>query len=366
MVQTISKPTRGPKRKINIRTETQALLTESAKQPKRTSKVRSRTLPRTFSSDSLEASFVHFCQLVVPENKSADELSKIAKRLLGEEIEFIGRADFTDSSVCEVIFDDGRLLPASSDAMKPGKTPELPPHLARLCEAKLLTADEEKSVFSRMNYLRFRANELRQELSVESPDCWTMRRIEALLKAADWYRDRMIKANMRLVISIVKKFVNTQNAFDDLLSDGIVALLRAVDKFDVGLGFRFSTYATQVVRRNTYRRVMDKQKERQKVTLSIHDSGVDISDEHRSSSMSEGRWNALRGRLSTMLDQLDRREKLIVRARFSLGGHRRVQTLQRLADKLGVSKERVRQLEKRALEKLRDMVAAAPLPESDV
>jgi RNA polymerase primary sigma factor len=111
---------------------------------------------------------------------------------------------------------------------------------------------------------------------------------------------------------------------------------------------------------------MDKQKERQRITLSIHDSGVDISDEHRSSSMSEDRWNALRGRMSTMLDQLDRREKLIVRARFSLGGHRRVQTLQRLADKLGVSKERVRQLEKRALEKLRDMVDAAPLPESDV
>ncbi len=56
---------------------------------------------------------------------------------------------------------------------------------------------------------------------------------------------------MRLVISIVKKFVNIQNGFDDLLSDGIVAVIRAVDKFDVGLGFRFSTYATQVVRRHT-------------------------------------------------------------------------------------------------------------------
>jgi RNA polymerase primary sigma factor len=64
-----------------------------------------------------------------------------------------------------------------------------------------------------------------------------------------------------------------------------------------------------------------------------------------------------------MLDRLDRREKLIVRARFSLGGHRRVQTLQRLADKLGVSKERVRQLEKRALEKLRDFAIESPVPE---
>jgi RNA polymerase primary sigma factor len=67
-----------------------------------------------------------------------------------------------------------------------------------------------------------------------------------------------------------------------------------------------------------------------------------------------------------MLDRLDRREKLIVRARFSLGGHRRVQTLQKLADRLGVSKERIRQLEKRALDKLRDMADVSPIPESDL
>ncbi len=48
-------------------------------------------------------------------------------------------------------------------------------------------------------------------------------------------------------------------------------------------------------------------------------------------------------RLGTLLNQLDRREKFIIRARFSLGGHRRVQTLQTLADVLGVSKERIRQ-----------------------
>ena len=104
----------------------------------------------------------------------------------------------------------------------------------------------------------------------------------------------------------------------------------------------------------------------QRITLSVHDSGVDISDEHRASGMSEIRWEALRGRLSSMLDRLDRREKLIVRARFSLGGHRRVQTLQKLADRLGVSKERIRQLEKRALDKLRDMADVSPIPESDL
>ncbi len=155
------------------------------------------------------------------------------------------------------------------------------------------------------------------------------------MKAADWHRDCVVKANMRLVISIVKKFVNANNAFDDLLSDGIVALMRAVDKFDYDRGFRFSTYATQVVRRNAYRMVVQKQRERTKIVGNLQDNGLDISDEDRAPTIDEHKWHELRARLALLMDNLDRREKLIIRARFSLGGHRTVQTLQRLADKLG-------------------------------
>lgn len=349
MVQTLEARKRMPARK---RAESKI------KPPKSPSDLRT-----TFECSLLEGSFVHYCQMVSPELDTRESLNRSVRRMLATELEFITSPSFAAPDAASKIFADGNLIPEQRCIVGKGKTPDLPPHLARLCEAKLLTADEERLVFERMNFLKYKANQLRQQLSMETPCDWTLRRIQALLTAADWYRDRMIKSNMRLVISIVKKFVNKQNGFDDLLSDGIVAMLRAVDKFDVGLGFRFSTYATQVVRRNTYRRVMEKQKERQRVTLSIHESGVDVSDEHRTPSMSEERWQTLRGRLAAMLDRLDRREKLIVRARFSLGGHRRVQTLQRLADKLGVSKERVRQLEKRALEKLRDFALESPLPE---
>ncbi|MCE2812286.1 MAG: sigma-70 family RNA polymerase sigma factor [Planctomycetaceae bacterium] len=332
-------------------------------------------LPTTFQCKALEDSFVHYCQLVAPEIKSIEDLAVAVKTHLSQEIDFMGNADFSEASIESVLFADERLLPIASEELRRVKTPDLPAHLARLCETKLLTPAEEVETFRRMNFLRYKANQLRTELKEsESSDSaklqlangWVIRRIEALLKASDWYRDRLVKSNMRLVISIVKKFVNGHNGFDDLLSDGIIALMRAVDKFDVGLGYRFSTYATQVVRRNSYRRVMEKQKERQRITLSVHDPGIDISDEHRSSGMSETRWEALRGRLSTMLDKLDRREKLIIRARFSLGGHRNVQTLQKLADRLGVSKERIRQLEKRALDKLRDMADLSPIPEVEV
>lgn len=358
---------------VVAKSETKTLKAKSAT-PK-DKKPKSSGLPPTFQSKGLEDSFVHYCQLVAPEIKSVEDLAAAVKTQLIQEIDFMGNSDFSESSIESSLFADERLLPISSEELQRVKTPDLPAHLARLCETKLLTPAEEVETFRRMNFLRYKANQLRADLK-ESESCdsatlqlansWVLRRIEALLKASDWYRDRLVKSNMRLVISIVKKFVNSHNGFDDLLSDGIIALMRAVDKFDVGLGYRFSTYATQVVRRNSYRRVMEKQKERQRITLSVHDPGIDISDEHRSSGMSETRWEALRGRLSTMLDKLDRREKLIIRARFSLGGHRNVQTLQKLADRLGVSKERIRQLEKRALDKLRDMADLSPIPEVEV
>jgi len=322
---------------------------------------------KTFKKKTVEEQFSHFLQLSCPEQKSALELSLEVKRLLAEKVEFIANERFSEPSAEGEILGDNFLgTGIDPSPAKKSKVAALPPHLARLCEAKLLSPDEEKSLFHRMNYLRFRAEQLRLTLNTEEPNCWNLRRIEGLLKAADWYRDFIVKSNMRLVISIVKKFVNLQNGFDDLLSDGIIALLRAVDKFDVGLGFRFSTYATQVVRRNSYRRVMEKQAERQRNTGSIHENGMDISDDQKESSMNESRWNELRSKLSTMLNDLDRREKFIIRARFSLGGHRRIQTLQRLADKLGVSKERIRQLEKRALDKLRGMVELNPLSEPDI
>jgi RNA polymerase primary sigma factor len=327
----------------------------------------SKSSKATFRSTKLEESFVHFMQLKEPDVKAASEIAARVKSLFNHPIALLFDEDFLLADA-EAFFLGETLLGTGLETKGPPKSVRpmpLPPHLARLCESSLLSAEEEQVLFKRMNYLRYRAEQLRLKLTLESTDAWLVRRIDGLLSAANWYRDFIVRANMRLVISIVKKFVNKQNGFDDLLSDGIMALIRAVEKFDAGLGFRFSTYATQVVRRNTYRRVMERQAERLRVGGNIHDDGLDLSDEQKASGMSEARWHDLRSKLSLLLDHLDRREKFIIRARFSLGAHRRIQTLQRLADILGVSKERVRQLEKRALEKLRGMASLTPLPEID-
>jgi RNA polymerase primary sigma factor len=298
---------------------------------------------------------------------SRDHCKRLTRRLLKTEIGFIGHPEFDQPGIGEEIFAEPLALsaPSSQQAASTLKRTAVEgvDQVGRLCEAKLLTPAQESLLFRRMNFLRHQAVVARGQLDPERPSRKAIAHVHCLIALADRHRDRIVEANTRLVFSIVKKFVNTSNSFDDLLSDGIVALMRAVEKFDFGRGFRFSTYATQVVRRGAYRQVMESQQERSKMQSGVEDLGLDVSDEGRQSAISEHRWHELRGRLSVMLGDLDRRERFIIRARFSLGAHRRVHTLQALADRLGVSKERVRQLEQRAMEKLRGMAGEVGIAE---
>lgn len=313
------------------------------------------TKTRTFRRKRLESDFVTFCQLSTETSQEAISATDFAE-LAEQASAFIMSSEFTDRKAESRILGDVLLDECRPEKPWRAARPlNLPPQLAGLCEAQLLSPEQEQRLFQRMNYLRYRAANLLERHDRSTAWQWDIERARGLLRSADWHRDCIVQANVRLVISIVKKFVNQQCGFDDLLSDGIMALIRSVDKFDYQLGFRFSTYATQVVRRNSYRFVMERQDERLKVTNSIGEGGVDIAEDTSESSLDEHRWNELRNCLASYLEQLDRREKFIIRARFSLGSHRRVQTLQRLADKLGISKERVRQLEKRAMEKLTSM-----------
>lgn len=246
-------------------------------------------------------------------------------------------------------------VPAADEA--PAAPAHLPAHLRRLCEAELLNHEQEAALFCEMNFAKFQAHSLREALDSESPDPQTVEAIELLLAHAHEIRDHLIKANMRLVMSLAKKFVTPQQSFDEILSDGIIVLMNAVEKFDFDRGFRFSTYAYRSIARNAYRSMTSAQKEEARLTRDAEDWAFEDARGHASSSMSEQMWEGLREMLGSMLDHLDRRERFIIRSRYALGSHRKARTFQYLADKLGVSKERVRQLERRAVAKLQDYAA---------
>lgn len=294
-----------------------------------------------------------------------DSLRQRTREWLRREIDFIPNPEFMERDAGAEIFREPLELasrqPATGIATLRRAGVDLPVHLGRLCEAPLLKPFQERLLFRRMNFLLQQAAMHRSVLNPDRPSRHRLDLIERLVALAEWHRDRIVEANLRLVFSVVKKFVNANNHFDDLLSDGIIALIRAVEKFDYDRGFRFSTYATQVLRRNAYRTVVLNQQDRQKTVGGLQDMEIDVEEDDRGSTMSEKRWHELRSRLGIMLNDLDRREKFIIRARFSLGSHRKVHTLQALADRLGVSKERVRQLERRAMEKMRAMAGDVQL-----
>lgn len=307
--------------------------------------------------------------LTVSASSDPAHLKKSTQKWLQRELGFIGNPQFSAQQAGREIFaEELGLTPKRSEAGTEDVRNDgvnLPLAAAQLCEAPLLTRKQEELLFKRMNFLLHQASINRASLSAAPPSTKQIELIKRLVTLSEWHRDRILEANLRLVFSIVKNYVSPNNTFDDLLSDGIVGLIRAVEKFDYGYGFRFSTFATQVIRRNTCRMVMVNQQDRQKVSSGLQDLDLEISDEGRNSAISEKRWHELRSILAVMLDDLDRRERFIVRARFSMGSHRKVHTLQSLANRLGISKERVRQLERRAIDKLRAMAGETQLLELD-
>lgn len=308
---------------------------------------------------------------IIPDYRDTDMTSLRAKTKawLKRDLRHISHPDFFRDDAATLIFENqlGLAPPKRELDMVPlgERGTDLPVQLNRLCEAPLLTASQERMLFQRMNFLKHHASIHCNLLSLDHPMRARLELVERFALLAQWHRDRILEANLRLVFSIVKKLVNPNNTFDELLSDGIVGLMGAVEKFDYDRGFRFSTYATQVVRRNSYRMVVMRQQDRQMVVSGLQDMEFEVYDVSRRSAFSESRWHELRAHLSRMLDDLDRRERLIIRARFSLGSHGKVHTLQALADRLQISKERVRQLEMRAMAKLSRMASGVQLAELD-
>ncbi len=283
------------------------------------------------------------------------ELLKLRlERLLNREISFIGNDEFKSRVACRSILGEPLDLDFVPEIqVKAGS--KLPTHLSRLCDAPLLTNDEEKTLFRRMNYTLYRANLLRTKLSVRRPNEEKIAEVEQLLKDADALKNRISVANIRLVISIVKQLAPNPTLFEELLSDGLIAVIRSVEKFDFDRGFRFSTYATMVIRRQLYRSMKNDHRDRTRFTTGEQSIFTEHPELDRDPRIGYQGWVQLNASLTTLMGDLDERERHIIRARFGFDTDGKKQTLQSLAKEFGVCKERVRQLEKRAMTKLRTL-----------
>lgn len=229
-------------------------------------------------------------------------------------------------------------------------------------------------------------------------------------KEAQRAKNKLVQANLRLVVSIAKKYVSQGVLFMDLVQEGSLGLIKAAEKFDYKKGFRFSTYATWWIRQTIIRAIANNSKtiripvhmaEKIRNYKKIHSQlsgllGREPSDREISAELGipENKLYAIRKAMTRepisldmpigdeivledyipddtekspcceieksllhddMLDILKiltEREQCILKQRFGIG-EKRVQTLEELGNKFGFSKERIRQIEEKAVRKLR-------------
>ncbi|MBK8914825.1 MAG: sigma-70 family RNA polymerase sigma factor [Phycisphaerales bacterium] len=277
-----------------------------------------------------------------------------ARELKARKIEYFHVPEFdSPDGRAAVLESPAALEPYQPDKASARRAPaDLPPYLQQLFQLRLLSTEGELALFRRMNCLRCLADRARAMIDDDAPTAESLDAVESLLAQADQVKNQIVQANLRLVVSIAKRHASPLSDFFEIVSDGNISLMRAVDKFDFTRGFKFSTYGSWAIIRNFARTIPEQRYRRERYQTGreeLLESTASIPlDEPENDSVP-----AIRSLLERMMGALDEREREILRHRFGLEGGGSPQTLEQIGQRFGVSKERVRQLEARAMQRLR-------------
>jgi RNA polymerase primary sigma factor len=316
-------------------------------------------------------------------------------------------------------------VPAEARALRRTHTPKAIARAAkklRAADSDHLFIDAALGAIDRMTLGIGVRGELVKSLGSRAKVTEWLRRVQQANRAASDARNDFVKANLRLVVSIARRFNHGRMALADLIQEGNLGLIKAVERYDYKRGFRFSTYASWWIRHAISRALADKGRE---VRLPVHmidaqhrltkarrqltaklgreptseelaqatsmpldkvekmrswllEQSVSIDkpvgdDEGRvlgevledpdreSSSPTEGmEWEALTTEVRELLGDLRPIEADILRQRFGLGTEQEL-TLKEIGDKYNLSRERIRQLQEQALAKMRRALARRDL-----
>jgi RNA polymerase primary sigma factor len=295
----------------------------------------------------------------------------------------------------------------SSDAMASEDTVGL--YLKEMSRVPLLAVDEELELAIRIESGR-RAKKDRLKLNGRA-NASLRRKLDTVIQEGLLAREHLIKANTRLVVSVAKRYMGRNVPFLDLIQEGNLGLMKAVEKFDYKRGFRFSTYATWWIRQTISRAIADQSRTirlpvhmtdrirqyykasheleqklgrqpnveevAQAMNLSIpkvqwliktswmplslespvgdddeSELGHFIEDEFSPTPLQSAYQSMLKEKLEEVLASLPPREANILRLRFGLDDGNQY-TLEEVGQKFGLTRERIRQIEGRALRRLR-------------
>jgi RNA polymerase sigma factor (sigma-70 family) len=276
-----------------------------------------------------------------------------ARQLLSRPIDCIYNQQFDLPGAHELIMvDSAAAMPAAAAMRSPPA--DLPPYLQSLYEWPLLSPQREHELFRRYNYLKHCADRLRRKIDANHIRAGELRQIEALLLRANAVKNEIVRSNLRLVVSIAKKHLGSGQGLLELVSDGNISLLRAVEKFDFARGYRFSTYATWAIMRNFARSVPRQRYELDRLATGQGEVLDVLAAMHKGG---EVNMPELRDSVEALLGRLSPRERMVLVDHYGLDDSRPAQTLDQVGASLGLSKERVRQIEAQAMKKLRRYAA---------
>ena len=296
----------------------------------------------------------------MPEQPTAPVLCLANSRPLrtSQEISFIPNDSFSETTETDLSKIDVKLYRADetvSGCLDPDSVASS--LLMALQQSRLLTFEGEQLLFRKLNFLRFRAKAIQVSISPKRPAKKKLAELERLLAEVNAVRDELAEANLRLVASIAGKLAISRDEFEEFFAEGNGILLYAIDKFDFSRGYRFSTYVTHAIQRHLYR-FIERRKKRLKREVSCEPEILvnEVTVLPEPDQISEDEIKTVANSVVAKIDQtLDERERFIIRGRFGLDGTGKGQTYSYLGEQLGLSKERVRQLFQRAIEKLQEV-----------
>jgi RNA polymerase primary sigma factor len=224
--------------------------------------------------------------------------------------------------------------------------------LADLPAPRVLSAGEERRLFLRYNYARWRIAKLvdrhrhsRDNKLIPQIERWHARVMQA---QAD-----LVQSNMGLVPAMAKRVQIPGVEFDELISEGNMAILRCLDKFDVARGYKFSTYACSAILKSFHRLARKTQTYRQHFPANLEPEleQPDVEGQARQVQW-EDSIDWVRAMFTNNEAELTELEQQIIMERFALVTRGKGRTLMEISQIVGLSTERVRQLLNRALQKI--------------
>ncbi|MCC6661931.1 MAG: sigma-70 family RNA polymerase sigma factor [Phycisphaerales bacterium] len=292
---------------------------------------------------------------------SADD-EKLLTQIMSGEQDFIDSPAFYEKGAEKKIYDE------APDIQKPD-TSWYHPVMDDLSSAKgrtvkssqqvILTGAEERVLFYQFNYARYRVWKLQEDVGESASKKPTPEQATDILRwyrRADIIREQIAETNLALVLAMAKRTRMSEVDFADLVSEGNMALLRAVDKFDAGRGYKFSTYACRAILKAFSRQGMKLSKYRQRFPTDF-DPKLERSNflETKRHTFERDAADEVKRIVMDNRADLTDVERTVIEHRFGLesGEQEKPMTLEQVGQIIGVTKERVRQIQNKAMEKIR-------------